>query len=310
MSREAPPRRDGTSTGRVSPPHPPAPVGRRGPRRAGPGSCPACLQENGPPSTAPDVESSAITSNSSRPAASQPLSPTPYTIATSVAGELSRHRRRSRPPRSRRRPPPRRSESPLPTDRRADRVDRQPERSRGPAIAADPGRSPLLSRPPRPSAPCRRAPKLDCRRVSQGGKASEAPRNRHRPRSGSHRARRRPPCFLANGRRSARDVAVFNELAKQAAVVDEPLTLAHFRHRSGVEVDIVIEQADGTIIAFEVKSATSVVLETSQGCGSSGTGWATASRPACCCTQEPDQPPSKTGCGRCLSLRSGVVPRR
>jgi predicted AAA+ superfamily ATPase len=51
---------------------------------------------------------------------------------------------------------------------------------------------------------------------------------------------------------------VFNELAKQAAVIDEPLGLAHFRDRSGIEVDLIIERADGTIVAFEVKSATSV----------------------------------------------------
>lgn len=50
---------------------------------------------------------------------------------------------------------------------------------------------------------------------------------------------------------------VVNELAKQAAVIDEPLTLAHFRDRSGVEVDVLVERADGTVIGFEVKSATS-----------------------------------------------------
>ncbi len=50
---------------------------------------------------------------------------------------------------------------------------------------------------------------------------------------------------------------VVNELARQAAVVDEPLVLAHFRDRSGVEVDVLVERADGTVIGFEVKSATS-----------------------------------------------------
>ena len=51
---------------------------------------------------------------------------------------------------------------------------------------------------------------------------------------------------------------VFNELAKQAAAIDEPLVFAHFRDRSGIEVDIIIERADGTVVAIEVKSATSV----------------------------------------------------
>lgn len=50
---------------------------------------------------------------------------------------------------------------------------------------------------------------------------------------------------------------VVNEIAKQASVIDEPLILAHFRDRSGKEVDLVIERADGSVIAIEVKSATS-----------------------------------------------------
>jgi predicted AAA+ superfamily ATPase len=51
---------------------------------------------------------------------------------------------------------------------------------------------------------------------------------------------------------------VLAELSAQTALIDEPLTLAHFRDRSGVEVDIVIERADGSVIAVEVKSATSI----------------------------------------------------
>lgn len=58
---------------------------------------------------------------------------------------------------------------------------------------------------------------------------------------------------------------VFNEIAKQTAVLDEPLALAHFRDRSGVEVDIVVERADGTVVAVEVKSATSVDLRDASG---------------------------------------------
>ena len=58
---------------------------------------------------------------------------------------------------------------------------------------------------------------------------------------------------------------VVNELAKQVAVIDEPLLLAHFRDRSGVEVDVLVERADGTVIGFEVKSATSAGARDSSG---------------------------------------------
>ncbi len=50
---------------------------------------------------------------------------------------------------------------------------------------------------------------------------------------------------------------VVNELTKQAAAIDEQLTFAHFRDRSGVEVDLLVERGDGSVIGFEVKSATS-----------------------------------------------------
>ncbi len=49
---------------------------------------------------------------------------------------------------------------------------------------------------------------------------------------------------------------VVSELMKQAILIDEPLTFAHFRDRAGVEVDIIIERPDGRVIAIEVKSAT------------------------------------------------------
>ena len=51
---------------------------------------------------------------------------------------------------------------------------------------------------------------------------------------------------------------VLNELLRQATTVDEALTFAHFRDRSGIEVDIIIERSDGTVLAIEVKSARSV----------------------------------------------------
>ena len=51
---------------------------------------------------------------------------------------------------------------------------------------------------------------------------------------------------------------VFAELWKQAAAIDEPIMFSHFRDRSGIEVDVIIERADGSVIAVEVKSATTV----------------------------------------------------
>ncbi len=51
---------------------------------------------------------------------------------------------------------------------------------------------------------------------------------------------------------------VVAELTRQATTIDEALTFAHFRDRSGVEVDIIIERPDGNVVAIEVKSARSV----------------------------------------------------
>lgn len=51
---------------------------------------------------------------------------------------------------------------------------------------------------------------------------------------------------------------VLAELWKQATVIDEPIVFSHFRDRSGVEVDVIIERADGSVIAIEIKSATTV----------------------------------------------------
>ena len=51
---------------------------------------------------------------------------------------------------------------------------------------------------------------------------------------------------------------VVAELTRQATSIDEVLTSAHFRDRSGVEVDVIIERPDGSVVAIEVKSARSV----------------------------------------------------
>ena len=51
---------------------------------------------------------------------------------------------------------------------------------------------------------------------------------------------------------------VLNELLRQATTIDEAITFAHFRDRSGIEVDIIVERPDGAVVAIEVKSARSV----------------------------------------------------
>jgi predicted AAA+ superfamily ATPase len=51
------------------------------------------------------------------------------------------------------------------------------------------------------------------------------------------------------------------ELARQVGLSDEPLTLAHYRTRDGVEVDGIIEHADGRVVGVEVKAAETVRTE-------------------------------------------------
>ena len=51
---------------------------------------------------------------------------------------------------------------------------------------------------------------------------------------------------------------ILNELTRQATTIDEAITFAHFRDRSGIEVDIVMERPDGRVLATEVKSARAV----------------------------------------------------
>ncbi len=49
---------------------------------------------------------------------------------------------------------------------------------------------------------------------------------------------------------------VVAEIRKQVVLLDRPPLLAHFRDRSGVEVDLVVEAPDGRVVGIEVKSAT------------------------------------------------------
>lgn len=52
---------------------------------------------------------------------------------------------------------------------------------------------------------------------------------------------------------------VIAELRAQAGWGDDPVTISHFRDRSGVEVDIVLEHADGRVVALEVKATSTPV---------------------------------------------------
>jgi hypothetical protein len=51
---------------------------------------------------------------------------------------------------------------------------------------------------------------------------------------------------------------VAGELLKQASWSDPAVTLYHFRTSAGAEVDLIIENADGTIAGVEVKTSATV----------------------------------------------------
>ncbi|HEY4410292.1 MAG TPA: DUF4143 domain-containing protein [Acidimicrobiia bacterium] len=51
---------------------------------------------------------------------------------------------------------------------------------------------------------------------------------------------------------------VAGEIARQLTWSDVDARLHHFRDRSGIEVDLVLEHADGRIVAVEVKAASAV----------------------------------------------------
>lgn len=46
-----------------------------------------------------------------------------------------------------------------------------------------------------------------------------------------------------------------NEIAKQASWADAQVRLHHYRHRDGAEVDLVLENARGQVVAIEIKAA-------------------------------------------------------
>ncbi len=54
---------------------------------------------------------------------------------------------------------------------------------------------------------------------------------------------------------------VTNEIVRQLSGSSEPLRLHHYRDNSGHEVDLVIERADGAVVALEVKATASPAAE-------------------------------------------------
>lgn len=56
-----------------------------------------------------------------------------------------------------------------------------------------------------------------------------------------------------------------NELCKQAHWLDEPVDCGHWRTHDGAEVDLVMERADGSVVAFEVKAAPDVRPQDTRG---------------------------------------------
>ena len=52
-----------------------------------------------------------------------------------------------------------------------------------------------------------------------------------------------------------------SELLKQQARSEHEYDLFHFRDRDGIEVDIVVELRDGSVLAFEVKAGSTVKSE-------------------------------------------------
>jgi len=70
------------------------------------------------------------------------------------------------------------------------------------------------------------------------------------------------PAALANPLDPARgpllETFVVNEIVKQISWIDTDVRPYHFRDRSGIEIDLILEHGDGRVVALEVKSATSV----------------------------------------------------
>ncbi|MGE0877513.1 MAG: ATP-binding protein [Acidimicrobiia bacterium] len=60
---------------------------------------------------------------------------------------------------------------------------------------------------------------------------------------------------------------VHNELVKQLSLLDEPVTLGHYRDRHGSEVDLIVERGDGSVLAIEVKASIDVGVRDTKSLG-------------------------------------------
>lgn len=58
---------------------------------------------------------------------------------------------------------------------------------------------------------------------------------------------------------------VYGELSKQASWLNDATTIGHWRTRDGLQVDLVIEFADGSVVAFEVRASERLAAADSQG---------------------------------------------
>ena len=58
---------------------------------------------------------------------------------------------------------------------------------------------------------------------------------------------------------------VFCELKKQASWLAEPLYFSHYRDKDKIEVDIVLQKADGKVIGIEVKAGATINASSFQG---------------------------------------------
>lgn len=87
---------------------------------------------------------------------------------------------------------------------------------------------------------------------------------------------------------------VLGELARQLGWAETRATLHHYRTRDGVEVDGVLEAADGRIVGIEIKAGERFAVTTSTTCVIFKRACPSAFITASCCTPEPRRFRSET----------------
>lgn len=101
---------------------------------------------------------------------------------------------------------------------------------------------------------------------------------------------------------------VVMELARQLTWSDELCRLYHYRTKDGIEVDAVIETADGRVVGVEVKSGATVRTEDLAGLRISHESSATASSVATSSTRASRPSRSARRSGQCRRMHSGASP--